>query len=406
MKNGWETKPLGQVAELRGRIGWRGLTAKEYQKSGPFFLSVHSLNHGDYVDFSQAFHITEERYLESPEIILQKDDVLICKDGAGIGKVGIVGELPDRATINSSLLLIRSGSSIFPKYLLRCLMSPYFQSIVNSRLEGATTPHLYQRDITTFPIVVPPIEEQRRIVAILDEAFACIDKAKSNTEKNIQNARELFDSYLNNIFSNPGPDWETKPLKEVSAEMTTGPFGSNLHKSDYVSNGIPVVNPQNIVNGEIVPLAKTMVNEETRQRLSKYILKENDIILARRGEMGRCGIISAKQTGWLCGSGSFLLRVNSRLDPKYARVFLSSGTVKKYLLKGSVGATMDNLNQEILAALPVPVPPKSEQVRILDSFAHMKRTIAELESSFKIRLENFSALRASILQKAFTGEIR
>jgi type I restriction enzyme S subunit len=96
MKSGWQQKQLGELAELKGRIGWRGLTAKEYTKSGPLFLSVHSLNYGDIVDFRDAFHISKERYEESPEIMLRKDDVLICKDGAGTGKVGIVGKLQDK----------------------------------------------------------------------------------------------------------------------------------------------------------------------------------------------------------------------------------------------------------------------------------------------------------------------
>ena len=183
MKEGWQRKQLGELAELKGRIGWRGLTAKEYTKNGPLFLSVHSLNYGDYVDFRDAFHISEERYAESPEIMLQPNDVLICKDGAGIGKLGIVGELPGRTTINSSLLLIRSGKEILPKFLYRCLSSPYFQQIVNSRLNGATTPHLYQRDITEFPVVVPPLSEQQRIVDILEEAFEGVATAKANAEK-------------------------------------------------------------------------------------------------------------------------------------------------------------------------------------------------------------------------------
>ncbi len=72
MKKGWQTKQLGELAELKGRIGWRGLTAREYTKEGPLFLSVHSLNYGDYVDFRDAFHISEERYVESPEIMLQR----------------------------------------------------------------------------------------------------------------------------------------------------------------------------------------------------------------------------------------------------------------------------------------------------------------------------------------------
>lgn len=207
MKAGWQKKELGELAELKGRIGWRGLTAKEYTKNGPLFLSVHSLNYGDHVDFRDAFHISEERYDESPEIKLQKDDVLICKDGAGIGKVGIVGILPDKTTINSSLLLIRSGKSILPKFLYRCLSSPYFQKIVNSRLNGATTPHLYQRDITEFPVVLPPLPEQQRIVGILDKAFDGIATAKANAEKNLHNARALFESHLQAVFTQRGERW-------------------------------------------------------------------------------------------------------------------------------------------------------------------------------------------------------
>jgi type I restriction enzyme S subunit len=201
MKNGWQRKRLGDLAELKGRIGWRGLTAKEYTRSGPLFLSVHSLNYGDYVDFRDAFHISEERYAESPEIMLRKHDVLICKDGAGIGKIGIVGDLPDRATINSSLLLIRAGKEILPKFLYRCLSSPYFQEIVNSRLNGATTPHLYQRDITEFPVVLPPLDEQRRIVGILDEAFEDIANARSITEKKLATLNEMRTSLLYHAFA-------------------------------------------------------------------------------------------------------------------------------------------------------------------------------------------------------------
>ncbi|RUR51705.1 restriction endonuclease subunit S [Aeromonas veronii] len=216
MKKGWKTYKLGELAELRGRIGWRGLTAKEYTYSGPLFLSVHSLNYGDYVDFRDAFHISDERYMESPEIMLKKDDILICKDGAGIGKLGLVGELSEKATINSSLLLIRSGDNILAKYLYHYLNSPYFQSIVQSKLNGATTPHLYQRDITEFPVFLPSILEQQRIVAILDEVFEAIAAARANAEQNRQNARALFESYLQSVFSQRGDGWVIKQVKEIA----------------------------------------------------------------------------------------------------------------------------------------------------------------------------------------------
>lgn len=249
MKEGWERKQLGELAELKGRIGWRGLTAKEYTESGPLFLSVHSLNYGDYVDFRDAFHISEQRYDESPEIMLQTNDVLICKDGAGIGKVGIVGDLPDRATINSSLLLIRSGKSIHPKFLYHCLSSPYFQKIVNSRLNGATTPHLYQRDITEFPVVLPPLPEQHRIVGILDEAFAGIATAKANAEKNLQNARGLFESYLQAVFSQRGEGWEDTMLGAEIDLITGFPFQSSQYTD--ADESVRLLRGDNIIPGSL-----------------------------------------------------------------------------------------------------------------------------------------------------------
>lgn len=199
-QNGWKQKNLGEFCKLNGRIGWKGLTAKEYTNSGPLFLSVHSLNYGDYVDFSDAYHISEFRYLESPEIMLKKDDVLICKDGAGIGKCGIVGELPDKTTINSSLLLIRPDKSIHPKFLYYCLISPFFQSIVNSRLNGATTPHLYQRDITEFPIFLPPIETQMAILAKLDSLNEKTKLMKIYYEEKNKKLTELKQSILHKAF--------------------------------------------------------------------------------------------------------------------------------------------------------------------------------------------------------------
>lgn len=196
----WKTVDLGKVAELRGRIGWKGLTAKEYTKEGPLFLSVHSLNYGDYVDFRDAFHISQERYDESPEIMLAKNDILICKDGAGIGKLGIVPELPGPTTINSSMLLIRPGPEINEKYLYYCLLSPYFQKIVQSRLEGATTPHLYQRDIKDFPVHLAPLYDQERIVVVLDQAFSALDHARAIAEANLADIGDLHQALLQKAF--------------------------------------------------------------------------------------------------------------------------------------------------------------------------------------------------------------
>ena len=172
-------------AQLSGRIGWKGLTAKEYTKEGPLFLSVHSLNYGDYVDYRNAFHISQERYDESPEIMLRQNDVLICKDGAGIGKGrDRRRQVPKQTTINSSLLLVRTQEGILPKYLYYTLSSPYFQDIreisIDGRDNAAPIPTGYHR----IPVYLPPLAEQQRIVAVLDEAFAGLATMAANAEKN------------------------------------------------------------------------------------------------------------------------------------------------------------------------------------------------------------------------------
>lgn len=197
----WEEKTLGEVANTNGRIGWKGLTAKEYQDEGPLFLSVHSLNYGDYVDFRDAFHISRERYDESPEIMIKRDDILICKDGAGIGKLGMVPELFDLTTINSSLLLIRCKSVILTKFLYFNLLSPIFQRIVNSRLSGATTPHLYQRDIVTFPILLPTLIEQESIIKDLEKLRSETQRLEKHYTQKIADLDELKKSILQKAFN-------------------------------------------------------------------------------------------------------------------------------------------------------------------------------------------------------------
>jgi type I restriction enzyme S subunit len=218
MKSGWYSKSLGDLCYLAGRIGWKGLTAKEYTKEGPFFLSVHGLNHGDYVDFRDAFHISQTRYDESPEIMLRPRDVLLCKDGAGIGKVGIVGDLPGPSTINSSLLLLRAEDGLLPKYLYFALCSPLFQDLVRERINGATTPHLYQRDIRELKIPLPSIPDQQRIVGVLDQVFVSIAIAKANAEKALANAQAVFANALDSAVQGK-LEWEQKCSQESVAEL-------------------------------------------------------------------------------------------------------------------------------------------------------------------------------------------
>lgn len=386
MNAGWAKKQLGELAELRGRIGWRGLTAKEYTDAGPLFISVHSLNYGDYVDFSKAFHITEERYEESPEIMLQADDVLICKDGAGIGKVGIVGELPGRATINSSLLLIRSGKDILPKFLYRCLSSPYFQGIVNSRLNGATTPHLYQRDITEFPVVLPPLPEQHRIVAILDEAFDGIATAKVNAEKNLQNARAAFESYLQNVFSERGEGWVVTTLDKISTNLDSRRIP--ITKSDRKSGEYPYYGASGIVD-----------------YVADYIFDGDMLLISEDGAnlLARSTPIAFSVSGkyWV-NNHAHILKFDDMATQRFVEFYLASIRLDEYI----TGAAQPKLNQKAMNSILIPIPVAvDEQAKIVGRIESLQDETQRLEFMYQQKLTALDDLKKSLLHQAFSGQL-
>ena len=136
--------------------------------------------------------------------------------------------------------------------------------------------------------------------------------------------------------------WVAEGLASV-VSLKTGPFGSSLHKSDYVNGATPVVNPMHIINGRIVPDAKTTVGTDILDRLKEFRLEVGDVVLGRRGEMGRAAVARMQEAGWLCGTGSLVLRQLGSLDPEFLQRFLSSPLVVMALEGASVGSTMVNL---------------------------------------------------------------
>src|SRR5690606_32359583 len=160
--------------------------------------------------------------------------------------------------------------------------------------------------------------------------------------------------------------WVITQLKFNTLEMQTGPFGSQLHAEDYVEDGIPLINPAHMINGRIVPDQKVTVDEKTWQRLSRHQLKSGDLIFARRGELGRCAVVTKEQEGWLCGTGSLKAKLNDRLEPAYSYLLITSEGVVAELSLESKGSTMDNLNTESLGRVRLPIPPREEQQKIIE----------------------------------------
>ena len=149
-----------------------------------------------------------------------------------------------------------------------------------------------------------------------------------------------------------------------------------------------------------------MINEATFNRLEKYALKYGDIVIARRGEMGRCAVTKKNNVGWLCGTGSFVVRVNrEKADSEFLNIILSSVEVKRQLETSSIGATMSNLNQSILSKILLNVPSVTKQQAIVQKLDALSSETKKLGAVYQAIINNLDELKKSILQKAFSGEL-
>ena len=193
--------------------------------------------------------------------------------------------------------------------------------------------------------------------------------------------------------------WAVAKFSDVLAELQTGPFGSSLHQRDYEIGGTPVVNPASMQDGKIVPVEKMAVGTNTLERLSTFKLQAGDIVMGRRGEMGRCAVVTEQEDGWLCGTGSLILRLPRCLYPKYLAMLIGSPYVREYLGGFAVGATMQNLNQSILLKMSIGLPPLAEQHRIVAKVDELMAVCDRLEASLAGGEETRGRLMSALLHE-------
>ncbi|MDW1257675.1 restriction endonuclease subunit S [Klebsiella pneumoniae] len=197
-------------------------------------------------------------------------------------------------------------------------------------------------------------------------------------------------------------DWLLQKLG-LHASFRTGPFGSALHKSDYVDGGIPVVNPMQIVDGKVVPTFSMAISGDAAKKLAEFRLSVGDVVIGRRGDMGRCAVITEKENGWLCGTGSMIIRVKPSCDAAFLQRILSSASVISAIENTSVGTTMINLNQGTLRELQIVLPEnKNEQIAIANALSDTDELIAILEHLIAKK----QSIKTATMQQLLTGRTR
>ncbi|MEK8090933.1 restriction endonuclease subunit S [Thermithiobacillus plumbiphilus] len=311
MREGWERKKIADLVQPLTTIDPR----KEPNKCFTY-IDVSSVSR----DTHKIVEPSSVKGADAPSRarrLVRMGDVIFATIRPTLNRIAEVPSALDGAVCSTGYFVLRPKPGILSRFLFYSLLTADFSDAMAALQRGAAYPAVIDSDIKRHELIIPPLPEQKRIVAILDEAFAGIDTAVANTEKNLANASELFESYLNSVFSQRGEGWIEQSLSKFVNSISTGPFGSLLHKSDYVSEGAPLVNPINIVGEVIVPDGRKMVGNVTKERLQSYILKAGDVVIARRGEIGRCAVVSETQRGWVCGTGCFFIRPLEAVNPHF-----------------------------------------------------------------------------------------
>ena len=242
-------------------------------------------------------------------------------------------------------------------------------------------------------IFLPSLDAQKDIAAKLDFIDVQLQKAKDV----IQELDSLVKSRFVEMFGDPCDGNGNKPKVKVASicELRIGPFGSSLHKDDYISGGHPLINPSHIIDSSIIPDMALTVSEDKYKSLEAYHLLPGDIVLGRRGEIGRCAVVRDK--GLLCGTGSMILRPRAEVRSEYLQRVVSFPSFRQALEHNAVGVTMKNLNAKIVGAANIYLPSIDQQ----DSFISFAKQIDKSRFVAQQQIEKLQLLYDSLAQEYF-----
>jgi len=415
--NEWSSSKLGDFATIHGRIGWKNLRADEYTQSGPLMLSVWSLvdsvSYG--VDFSRGIHrLSEFRYEESPEIKLEKGDVLIAKDG-DIGRIGFIKKLLEPTTVNSHVVVVRiKKSSVFPEYLYWFTQFKHFQSYCVAFTSGTTVPLLTQKDLKNAIIPLPPEREQKKISSILSNVDSLILSYDNIIEKTVVLRKGLIQQLLtkgightkfkkeklSKISQSPyyqiPKDWEIKPLKKITE------INPESIDQEYSQNKILYVDIGSIEDFKITQYDEFQLGEQPSR--AQRIIKKADIIVSTvRPYLKAFTQITIDKPNLICSTGFTVLRPKSQIDSDLIFNFVKSYSFETELIRKMEGMAYPAVTGKIVGNCFMPYSQnEKERKRIGCILSNADKRITELKSKKSI----LQIVKKGLMQKLLTGKIR
>ena len=389
MKKGWEIRNLGDVCKLTR--GHNPPKSKFINEPRDGYIRFYQIRDGWAEDY--AVYVPD-----SPQLHKVNPDEFLMVAYRHIGKVfrGVSGAF----NVALCKISISKRNLLNDDFLFYMIPTEIIRGELLKRSERSLIPSMSVEHLKEIPIPIPTLPEQQSIVAILDEAFEAINQAKTNTEKNLQNAKELFQSELNIIFTKKGEGWVEKKLNEI-CEVKDGTHDSPR----YIPDGIPFITQKNIrIEGLSFDNTRFITQVDHEKFYKRSNVAYGDILISMIGaNRGMACIVDDERIFSIKNVG--LVKANKDINPNYILYFLKSQRAVSYVKSFSKGGAQEFIGLTELRSFPVPIAPTNDQQRIVNQLDTLSLETKQLEENYRKKLESLEELKKSILQKAFSGEL-
>ena len=392
MNKNWEVRKLGDIAEVIAGQSPKGIYYNKERVGLPFYQGKKEFT-DKYIGAPSTWttNVTREAY---------KDDILMSVRAP----VGPVNFSTQTICIGRGLAVIRAGNILNKEFLF------YFLIKHESEIEqsqGAVFNSINKKQIESITIPLPPLSEQHRIVSILDQSFAAIDQAISRTQRNLNNAKEIFESYLNRVFEEKGEDWEEKKLEGITSKIGSGatPRGG---QANYKTEGISMIRSMNIHDLKFEERNLAFIDDKQASNLNNVILQQYDVLINITGaSIARCCVLPEEYLPARVNQHVSIIRpLRNIVDPYFLSHLLVSKAYKKKLLDiGNKGATRQAITKAEIEKFKISFPNLVKQQLIVEKLESLQVETQRLEAIYRQKLKSLKELKKSMLEMAFRGEL-
>jgi len=389
VKKGWQTKTLGDVCAFDKAQGiHRGL---------PYVGLEHIESHT-----ARFIGSTDPKPVKSSTFRFSDGHVLYGRLRPYLNKA----LAPDfEGHCSTEIFPLKPSRELTREFLLYWLLADETCERINATSTGARMPRAQMNEVMEFDFPLPPLSEQQRIVGLLDEAFEGLATAKANAEKNLQNARALFESHLQSVFTQRGKGWVEKKLEDIADADCSLSYGI-VQPGEEFDEGMPIVRPTDLTTKVIDLSGLKRIDPKLAGGYKRTALQGGELLLCVRGSTGVVSIAAPELAGANVTRGIVPIRFNrSLLVPEFGFYLISGGPVQSQIREKTYGTALMQINIRDLRLISLSIPPLKEQKAIAANLDALHEETQRLARLYERKHAALEALKRSLLHQAFTGEL-